>query len=75
MMDWTGCPLVEIIPGKVSGAPILVGTRVPAEAIVTNFQSGSPIEEISDNFGVAPETVEALLAFAAQTHAELLLRQ
>ncbi len=74
-MDWTGCPLVEIIPGKVSGAPILVGTRVPAEAIVTNFQSGSPIEEISDNFGVAPETVEALLAFAAQTHAELLLRQ
>jgi len=47
-VDWTGCPLVEVNPRKVSGVPILKGTRVQADAIVENYEDGSPIEEISD---------------------------
>jgi hypothetical protein len=27
-IDWTDCSLVERVPGKVSGVPILKGTRV-----------------------------------------------
>jgi uncharacterized protein (DUF433 family) len=27
--DWSYCPLVEVIPGKVSGAPLLKNTRLP----------------------------------------------
>ena len=42
-MDWSGCHFVEINPRKVSGAPILKGTRVQADAIVENFESGSPV--------------------------------
>lgn len=49
-MDWTGCELVEVIPGKVSGAPLVVGTRIPAEVILKNLEAGSPLEEIEENY-------------------------
>jgi len=29
-VDWTGCELVERVPGKVSGRPIVRGTRILA---------------------------------------------
>jgi uncharacterized protein (DUF433 family) len=38
-VDWTDCPLVEIIPGKVSGAPLLKNTRLPVDAITGNYDS------------------------------------
>jgi uncharacterized protein (DUF433 family) len=38
-MDWKDCDLVEVVPGKVSGAPLLVGTRIPASAIVENYEA------------------------------------
>ena len=70
-MDWSGCPIVEVIPGKVSGAPILVGTRLPADVIVSNFLAGSPLEEIADNFEVSVEKVEAILRYALTLSAKL----
>ena len=33
IVDWSECPLVEVIPGKVSGAPLLKDTRLPVEAV------------------------------------------
>ena len=36
--------------------PILRGTRVQADCIVENYEDGSPVEEISENFAI-PETV------------------
>lgn len=65
-MDWTGCPLVEVNPRKVSGAPILKGTRVQADAIVENYEDRSPVEEISENFAVPEATIRALLTFAGK---------
>jgi uncharacterized protein (DUF433 family) len=66
-IDWSGCSLVESVPGKVSGVPILKGTRVQADAIVENYESGSPVDEISDNFCIPEETIREVLAYAAQT--------
>jgi uncharacterized protein (DUF433 family) len=66
IIDWSGCPLVEVVPGKVSGAPILVGTRMPADGIVLNYVDGSPIEEIFENFDIPVETIREILAYAAQ---------
>jgi uncharacterized protein (DUF433 family) len=64
-MDWSGCELVEVIPGKHSGDPLIKGTRIPADAIVSNFETGSPVEEISENYPSASiETIKALLAYA-----------
>ena len=38
-LDWSQCPLVEVIPGKVSGAPLLKNTRLPVEAITGNYDA------------------------------------
>ncbi len=65
-VDWTDCPLVEVNPRKVSGAPILKGTRVQADSIVENYEDGSPVEEISENFAIPETTIRALLTFAAR---------
>ena len=46
-MDWNNCPLVETIPGKVSGVPLVKGSRVQADSVVENHESGSSVEEIA----------------------------
>ena len=63
-IDWAGCRLVERTPARMSNVPILVGTRVQADSIVENFRSGSPIEEISENFNIPQTTIRELLNFA-----------
>ena len=65
IVDWSDCPLVEVNPRKVSGVPILKGTRVQADSIVENFESGSPVEEISENFAIPETAIRELLTFAA----------
>ncbi len=64
--DWTDCLLVEVNPRKVSGVPILKGTRVQADSIVENYESGSPVEEIADNFDIPEATIRAVLTYAAE---------
>lgn len=65
-MDWTDCPLVEINPRKLSGTPILKGSRMPADAIVENHRSGLPAAEIAEVFELPAEGVRKLLAYAAK---------
>src|SRR5207248_7896307 len=36
-LDWSQCSAVESIPGKVSGAWVLKGTRMPVSAIFENL--------------------------------------
>ena len=63
-MDWTGCELVEVVPGKVSGQPIVKGTRIPADVIVSNFEAGSSVKEIAENYpSLRLEEIEQMLAF------------
>jgi uncharacterized protein (DUF433 family) len=67
-MDWSQCDLVEVVPGKHSGEPLIRGTRIPADAIVSNFDAGSPMEEIAENYPSASiTTIQALIAYAHQT--------
>jgi uncharacterized protein (DUF433 family) len=67
-VDWSECPLVEIIPGKESGAPLLKGTRLPVEAITGNYDAFradglSPEAAIMETLDCYPETsVEAIKA-------------
>ncbi len=72
-MDWTDCPLVEVIPGKVSGVPLVKGTRMPADGIVSNFQTGSPVKEIAENFDIPEDSIRALLSYAAKKNPALKL--
>jgi len=71
-MDWSGCELVEVIPGKVSGVPLVVGTRIPADVIFDYVDSGSPLEEIvADYPSLSMETVQSLAAFAESRRVRL----
>ena len=71
VMDWTDCPLVEVVPGKVSGVPLLKGTRLPAETVLSNYEAGSPVEEISGNFDMPQATIRELLTYAANKQKQL----
>lgn len=67
-IDWTDCELVERVPGKVSGRPIVRGTRILAATIVQDAELGSPLEEIHENFPDLPiGDIQRLIAFA-HTH-------
>ncbi len=49
-IDWMACELIERIPGKVSGRPIVRGTRILPDAIVNSYELGDSIEEIHEGF-------------------------
>jgi uncharacterized protein (DUF433 family) len=63
-IDWSQCPLVEMNPRVQSGAPVLRGTRMPVDAIVDNFDYGLSTAEISEQFEVAQDQVQAILTYA-----------
>ena len=65
LVDWSDCDLVERNPLKLSGVPIVKDTRVQADSIVENYESGSPVEEIAENFRISEEIVRELLAYGA----------
>ncbi len=66
-IDWSECPLVEVNPRVQSGAPVLRGTRMPVDAIVDNFDYGVSAVEISEQFEVPLDRIQAILAYA-QSH-------
>ena len=45
-LDWSPCPAVESVLGKVSGAWVLKGTRMPVAAIFENLEAGANIDDI-----------------------------
>ena len=64
-------PAVERRPGKVSGAWLFKGTRVPVRALFENLEAGARLDEFLEWFpGVSREQVEAVLQ-----HAELSLAE
>ena len=67
MLDWSRCPAVERVEGRVSGAWVFRGTRLPVATIFENLEDGLGIEEIMEQFDVTREQVTAVLDFAARS--------
>ena len=66
MIDWNTCAAVERISGKVSGAWLFQGTRVPVRALFENLEDGASIDDFLEWFpGVARAQVEAVLEHAS----------
>jgi len=61
-LDWSQCPAVESIPGKVSGAWVFKGTRLPVATVIENLEDLS-IDEVIEQFDVTREQVMAVLEF------------
>ncbi len=66
MNDWHSCPAIEQKPGRVSGAWVFRGTRVPVHALFENLEDGASIDDFLEWFpGVARAQIEAVLDHAA----------
>ncbi len=71
MLDWSQCPSVERIPGKVEGAWLFAGTRVPVKALFENLEGGATVAEFLEWFpGVGRNQVEAVLEHAQASFVE-----
>jgi uncharacterized protein (DUF433 family) len=72
MLDWGDCQQVERNEGKVSGAWVFRGTRVPVRALFENLETGATVNQFLEWFpGVTLEQVVAVLAHAEHSLAEV----
>ena len=68
VLDWSQCSAVERIPGKVSGAWVVRGTRMPVSAIFENLEAGANIDDILQWFdGLNREQIKAIIDFSARS--------
>ena len=66
-LDWSKCPSVESVPGRLNGACVFRGTRMPVSAVFENLEAGATIEEIVEQFDLTREQIKAVLEFAARS--------
>jgi uncharacterized protein (DUF433 family) len=66
-LDWSQCPAVESIPGKVSGAWVFKGTRTPVALVFENLEHGMTIDDLIEQFPVTREQIRTVLEFAARS--------
>lgn len=64
-IDWMQCELIEQVPGKVSGRPIVRGTRILPDAIVNGYEAGESLDLIRENYpGLSITQIQRLIEFA-----------
>ena len=68
MTNWDTCPAVERKPGRVSGAWVFAGTRIPLSALYENLAGGATVDDFVEWFpGVDEQQVRTVLEHEAQT--------
>ena len=65
-LDWSQCPAVESIPGKVGGTWVFKGTRLPVATVIENLEDLS-IDEVMEQFDVTREQITAVLDFVTES--------
>jgi uncharacterized protein (DUF433 family) len=65
-LDWSQCPAVESVPGRLSGAWVFRNTRMPVSALFENLEAGATIDEITEWFRIPKEEIVKVLAFVAR---------
>jgi uncharacterized protein (DUF433 family) len=66
-LDWSQCPAVESVPGRVCGAWVFKDTRMPVATVFANLEAGLRVEEVMEEFAVTREQINAVLHFAAKS--------
>ena len=65
-LDWSQCPAVESVDGRVSGAWVFRDSRLPVATVIENLEDLS-VEEVMEQFDVTREQITAVLEFVAQS--------
>jgi uncharacterized protein (DUF433 family) len=47
--EWLGCPLIEVDPERVHGAPVFKGTRLPVDTITGNVDAFKELEGLTED--------------------------
>ena len=64
-IDWMACELIEGVPGKVSGRPVVRGTLIFADAIAGSYELGESVEAIHEGFPtLSIEQLKWIIEFA-----------
>jgi uncharacterized protein (DUF433 family) len=67
-LDWSQCPAVESVSGKVSGAWVFRGTRMPVATVFQNLEAGANIDDIMEWYdGLSREQLVEVIDFAARS--------
>ena len=67
LLDWSKCSVLESFPGKVSGALVFRGTRVPVSKILKDLKH-STLNQLIENYpSVSREQIESVLDFLAHS--------
>jgi uncharacterized protein (DUF433 family) len=66
-LDWSKCPTVESVPGRLGGAWVFRDTRLPVSTIFENLEDGATVDEITEWFRISKDQVIAVLEFAARS--------
>lgn len=68
MIDWSACPAVESVPGRLSGAWVFTGTRLPVSSLFENLECGATLAEYLEWFEGAEEwKIRAVLRHVAES--------
>lgn len=68
VLDWSLCPAVERVQGRVGGAWVLRGTRMPVALIFENLEAGMTVDEVAQIYdGITGDQIRAVLDFAARS--------
>ena len=68
MTNWNECPAVKRTPGRVSGAWVFWGTRIPLFALYENLAAGATVGEFVEwSPSVEERQVRAVLEHEAAT--------
>jgi uncharacterized protein (DUF433 family) len=66
-LDWSQCDAVESVPGKVGGAWVLRGTRMPVSTIFENLDAGMTIDEVIEQFDVTRAQIHSVIEFVTRS--------
>jgi uncharacterized protein (DUF433 family) len=66
-LDWSQCPAVESVPGRLGGVWVFRNTRMPVSTVFDNLEAGASVDEIIEQFDITREQINAVLWFAARS--------
>ena len=68
-MNWLECDVIEQVPGRLSGAPVIRHSRVRPEDLISNLDLSEA--ELAQEFDLPPADVHAVLEFWRRIEGEL----
>ena len=69
IINWAACPVLESVPGKMGGAWVFRGTRVPYTIVLDNISDMS-VSEIANSYPtLRRDQIVSFLDFVAQSAA------